>query len=180
MTEIAEWDSFYVTIGSAAAALIGLQFIFMSLVASTGRRPGRLAGAAFGTPTIVHFSTVLFLSAVVRAPWKTATPIAIIFGTLGFLGIAYIMFVGSRIRKQKVYEPIMEDWGFYALTPALGYLLLGVSAILTLSHLTEALFGMGAAALILLFVGVRNSWDTASFHVLSKGETNSKRRSRHD
>ncbi|PYR18792.1 MAG: hypothetical protein DMF98_25350 [Acidobacteria bacterium] len=33
MSEFAEWDSFYVIVGSAAGALIGLQFVVLTLIA---------------------------------------------------------------------------------------------------------------------------------------------------
>ena len=33
MAELAEWESFYVIVGSAAGALIGLQFVVMTLLA---------------------------------------------------------------------------------------------------------------------------------------------------
>ena len=63
MHELAEWESFYVLVGGAAGALIGLQFVVMTLIAE--RPPLRAAEAsnAFGTPTIVHFSAALLLSA---------------------------------------------------------------------------------------------------------------------
>ena len=41
MHELAKWDGFYVIVGSAAGALIGLQFVVMTLI-------GRKAGAASG------------------------------------------------------------------------------------------------------------------------------------
>jgi hypothetical protein len=69
MSELAKWDSPYVIFGSASGALIGLQFVVMALVAE--RLPllrAAEAGAAFGTPTIVHFSAALLLSALLRAP----------------------------------------------------------------------------------------------------------------
>jgi hypothetical protein len=73
MSELAEWDSFYVIVGSAAGALIGLQFVVMTLVAE--RPPIRVAeaGAAFATPTIVHFGAALLLSALLCAPRHTIT-----------------------------------------------------------------------------------------------------------
>ncbi len=86
MSELAEWDSFYIIIGSAAGALIGLQFVVMSLLAD--RPPPLAAGAAFATPTIVHFGAALFLSALLRAPWQTITIPAILWGLMGFSGIA--------------------------------------------------------------------------------------------
>ena len=75
MSELTEWDSFYVIVGSAAGALIGLQFVVMTLIAERPK-PAAEAGAAFGTPTIVHFSIALLLSAVLRAPWLRTRSIA--------------------------------------------------------------------------------------------------------
>lgn len=37
MPELAKWDSFYVIVGSAAGALIGLQFVVMTLIANEPR-----------------------------------------------------------------------------------------------------------------------------------------------
>src|SRR6266568_2868587 len=39
MSELAEWDSFYVIVGSAAGALIGLQFVVMALIAERPQIP---------------------------------------------------------------------------------------------------------------------------------------------
>ena len=51
MSELAKWDDFYVIVGSAAGALIGLQFVVITLIAED-RLPGRrMLAAAFGTPT---------------------------------------------------------------------------------------------------------------------------------
>ena len=46
MSDLAEWDSFYVILGSAAGALIGLQFVAMTLIAQ--RPPLRSAAADAG------------------------------------------------------------------------------------------------------------------------------------
>jgi len=59
MPELAEWESFHVIVGSAAGALIGLQFVVMALIAERPQIASPEAGAAFATPTIVHFSAVL-------------------------------------------------------------------------------------------------------------------------
>ena len=72
MNQFAEWDSFYVIVGSAAGALIGLQFVVMTLIAEKPARDMQRAGAAFATPTIVHFGAVLLVSALMRVPWPGA------------------------------------------------------------------------------------------------------------
>ena len=61
-----EWESSHHR-RRGAAALVGLQFVVMTLLAD--RPPAAEMGAAYTTPTIVHFSAVLLLSALVRTPW---------------------------------------------------------------------------------------------------------------
>ena len=43
--------------------------------------------------------------------------------------------------------------------------MLALSAFAAASHTREALFGVGAAALLLLFVGIHNAWDSVVYHV---------------
>src|SRR6185437_11056527 len=59
--------------------------------ADSERRPKGVgeAGAAFASPTIVHFSTALFLSALLQVPWQTINVIAVLWGLIGLGGTAY-------------------------------------------------------------------------------------------
>jgi hypothetical protein len=66
MTALAEWESCYVIVGGGAAALIGLQFVVLTLIAQNPHLGAPEAGDAFATPTIVHFGTALLLAALVR------------------------------------------------------------------------------------------------------------------
>ena len=68
MSEFTEWESFYLIVGGSAGALIGLQFVVMALIAERPLLHVAEGGAAFITPTIVHFGAVLLLSALVRVP----------------------------------------------------------------------------------------------------------------
>src|SRR5258708_35960304 len=128
MAEFTEWESFCLLVGGAAGALIGLQFVVMTLIAD--RPPVRAAEAnsAFGTPTIVHFSAALLLSALLRAPWHAITPVAVLWGLTGFSGVAYALIVAHRMRKQKAYRPDLEDWLFYVLFPPPAYVIRSSSA----------------------------------------------------
>jgi len=167
--ELGEWDSFYVIVGSAAGALIGLQFVAMTLIAERPPLRAAEAGAAFATPTIVHFGVVLLLSALLRAPWHTILPPAVLWGLIGFGGVSYAAVVGRRMRKQATYRPELEDWLFHLVLPLAAYALLAAAAFPALSHAREALFGVGAAALLLLFAGIHNTWDSVSYH-FAKGD----------
>src|ERR671922_2001099 len=121
MAEFAEWESFYVIVGTAAGALIGLQFVVMTLLADRPQLASPEAGAAFATPTIVHFCSALLLSAVLRAPWHGVWPAAAFWGVVGVAGLFYTIVIVRRMRRQTVYRPDTEDWIFYAALPTVGY-----------------------------------------------------------
>lgn len=165
MPILADWDSFYVIVGSAAGALIGLQFVVMTLVAEHPPERVSEAGPVFATPTIVHFSMVLLLSALLRVPWPGIAPLAVVWGLLGLGGILYMIVIGRGMTRQAAYEPVFEDWLFHALLPLLAYLILCVSAWDAPAHERDALFGVGSASLLLLFVGIHNAWDSTAYHV---------------
>lgn len=165
MSEFARWDSFYVIVGSASGALIGLQFVVLTLIAERPELRESGAGAAFATPTIVHFSAALLLSALLRVPWHSIIPIAVLWGLLGFIGATYVLVVIRRMRIQAAYRPEFEDWLFFAVLPLAAYATLSVSAFAAPYHMRGALFGVAAAALSLLFIGIHNAWDSVAFHV---------------
>src|SRR5215510_6283824 len=121
MTDLAQWSSFYVIVGSSAGALIGLQFVVVTLITN---RPGlhvSEAGAAFATPSVVHFGVVLLLSAVSSAPWQGISVVAVLWGLAGLGGIVYAVIVTRRLRVQTVYRPIFEDWLFHVVLPFATY-----------------------------------------------------------
>ena len=176
MSELAKWDSFYVIVGSAAGALIGLQFVVLTLIAERPPAGAADAGAAFGSPTIVHFGAVLFLSALLHVPWQTITIAAVLWGVLGLGGIVYAVIVARRMRNQVAYKPIFEDWLFHVALPLVAYAILALSAFAAAGHEREALFWAGGAALLLLFIGIHNAWDSVAYHVfVNLAERNAKR-----
>jgi hypothetical protein len=169
MNPLADWQNFYVIVGSAAGALTGLQFVAMALVADMPRREGESqAGAAFSTPTIVHFGTVLLLSSILAMPWHGIAAAAVIWGLAGLAGCAYTVLAASRWRGQQAYKPVFEDWFFRVILPVAAYLSLPVSALLARPALRATLFGVAAAALLLLFVGIHNAWDNVTYLVFVK------------
>jgi hypothetical protein len=169
MKALAAWQNFYVIVGSSAGALIGLQFVVLSLIANRpGVRVDPQAGGTFSTPTIIHFSTVLTLAAILTAPWQAIDAPAWIYGAAGFAGVAYSALVTRRMRRQTAYRPEFEDWLFHAALPVAAYGILIGAAFATGAHEQEALFGVGASVLLLLLIGIHNAWDAVTFHVFFK------------
>jgi hypothetical protein len=161
----AGWDSFYVIVGAAAGALIGLQFVVVTLIAEKPPKDAANASAAFATPTIVHFSVSLLLCALMRIPWPSLVYPVASWGITGAGGLIYAGVIAWRMRKQAAYRPGLEDWLFHLALPAISYALLVSGALTAQEHMTAALFTVAASALMLLFIGIHNAWDAVSYHV---------------
>lgn len=166
MSTLSEWESFYVILGSAAGALIGLQFVVMTLLAGRPARPDAASGAAFLTPTIVHFSHALLLSLAMSVPWPAAIPLAVALALAGTAGTAYCFSVARNMGKQSTYAPEAEDWAFHFILPLLANVALLASGLLVIFSAPVAAYGVAFAALILLFCGVHNAWDNVAYQVL--------------
>jgi len=165
MSPLAGWENFYVIVGSSAGALIGLQFVVMTLIIETPVADVERASNAFATPTIAHFGAVLLLSAVISAPWRGLAAPATLWGIMGLLGLIYVLIAARRMRAQTAYVNVFEDWLFYAMLPFAAYATLFGSACAVSSHPRAALFGVAIAALLLLFIAIHNAWDTVTFQV---------------
>jgi hypothetical protein len=166
MLDLTPWWNFCLILGGAGGALIGLQFVVMTLIADRPHRRMAEAGAAFGTPTIVHFSVTVLLSAFLSLPWPSLGPLAITWGTVGLSGFFYVLVIAFRMRRQKAYKPVLYDWLFHFLIPLAAYGFLFMSSLASSRCGIESLYGVAVSGLLILFVGIHNAWDAVTYHVL--------------
>lgn len=165
-TTMSAWQSFYVIVGSSAAALIGIQFVVITLIANARRPVTADSISAFGTPTVVHLAGALFVSAVMSIPWPSLFPVSIVLAMGGFSGLAYIAIASRRAYRQTYYQTEWEDWLWYALVPCCVYAALMMAAFFLQTSPLFALFAIGTAAFGLLLTGIRNAWDTVTHIVV--------------
>lgn len=167
MTEVTSlftpWESFYVIVGSSGAALTGLQFVVMALVAEAQRKGSAETVNAFGTPTVVHFCMVLGTAAILSAPWQRPVGPAVILAVCGLGGVGYAGIVTARARRQRDYKPVLEDWIWHSILPLLAYATLSFGAIGMGRRDGAGLFAIGGTSLLLLFIGIHNAWDSVAY-----------------
>ena len=132
------------------------------------RVEGTNSGDASATPTILHFGVVPLLAGIVSSPGQRVASAAILWGLLGLTGIVYEVIVARRMRTQSMYAPQFEDWVFHVVLPFGAYAMLAASVYATRSNAASAMFGAGAAALLLLFIGIHNAWDAVTYHIFIK------------
>lgn len=157
------WESYYVIVGSSAAALTGLMFVVIALMADHAKLVSSPIIGTFSTPNVVHFCVVLMVSAVLSAPWKTLSGLPWSLGAAGVGGLIYTGIVLRRALAQQDYHPVLEDWFFHVVFPMTAYAAIAVSATLFGQHAEIGLFVIGAATLLLLFVGIHNAWDSVTY-----------------
>lgn len=168
MKELSDWQNFYVIVGSSAGALIGLQFVLISLIAHlVAGRSGSQAGSAFSTPTVVHFTVVLLLCAAGATPWRGTDSLAVVWCGFGLAGFAYEITVVRQVSRQSRYKPVLEDWLFHAVLPLVTYGSIAGAAFYGRSDLHAALFVIAGAVLLLLIIGIHNTWDAATYHLFT-------------
>jgi hypothetical protein len=175
---LAAWGSFYSIVGSSAAALTGLQFVVIALIADSRRRPTSHEIAAFGSPTIVHFCSALFVSAAVSAPWRSLLGPGITITGCGLAGAAYAIVVARRARRQTRYKPVFEDWLWHVALPLVAYTTFFAAGIILGRITIPSLFAIGATTLLLVYIGIHNAWDTVTYiavnHLQSANENTEK------
>ena len=165
---LAHWESYYVILGSSGAALTGLQFVVIALIAESRQRSNPTTIGAFGTPTIVHFCSALFVAAVLSAPWRSLGSVAWALCAGGLFGIGYSALVTRRAMTQTDYKPVLEDWVWHTILPFVAYTTLFGSSLAFVRDAEEALFPVAGAVLLLLFIGIHNAWDTVTYLALAR------------
>lgn len=159
------WDSYYILIGSASGALIGLLFVVATL--QSGRDPESASRGAsiYLTPTVFHFATVLVISAMASAPGLPPRANTLILGGAALWGLIYAVSAAVRIHgnRSAAEAPHWSDFWYYGVAPAAGYLGLGVSAFAALTQAPSAAYLVAIFLMALLLIGIRNAWDLVTW-----------------
>jgi len=153
-----EWREFYVLTGTAAATLLALLFVAVSLGAGylTSRRTAGIR--TFMSPVVIHFTSVFFISAVALVPTHQETFFAALIGVTAAVGAAISMFITVQVVRTEMTNYV-QDYFAYGLLPALAYLALLTAAALIYLHNAFALDALAGSVLLLAIVNIRNVWD---------------------
>jgi hypothetical protein len=118
----------------------------------------------------------LLVSAILSAPWGGLQSAALALGACGLTGVVYALIVVQRARLQTGYTPVLEDWIWHTALPLAAYVCLSLAAAMLSRRPTSMLFVIGAASLLLMFIGIHNAWDTVTYFIVEQSEATSKSR----
>jgi hypothetical protein len=159
-----DWGEFYLLAGSAAAVLIGLAFVVITLTQDRPRSSVLSGSRLYMGPVILHVSFVLVISAAALTPRITPEGFAVISGGVSFWGLVrgalVIKGIGARTGDD---QPHWTDIWFYGAIPTLLYLLLAGASFAAWLEFTWSAQAIAAVVTGLLLVCIRNEWDLVTW-----------------
>src|ERR1700753_1037529 len=81
------WSDYFVLLGTAAAGLIGLLFVVVTLTANFERSRALWASGVYMSPVVANFGLVLATSALTLVPGVTPPAFAGLLATVAALGL---------------------------------------------------------------------------------------------
>src|SRR5436190_13703871 len=169
LTSLAHWHEFYLLVGTAAAALVALLFVAVSVGVGVLTAERSAGTRTYVSPVIIHFTGVLFTCAVGLVPSHVRASFALLIGGGAAAGAVYSAFILARVLKAD-----NSDWAdrlAYGLAPLIAYAAALVAAALFLLGARGGPEVLAGALLLLLVVNIRNAWDLAIFLVRQQAAT---------
>ena len=166
-----EWQTFYFLVGGAAAGLVGLTFVAITVGSGTITKQNIAGLRTFVNPSLIHFIYVLVTSAVVVMPGITRTQLGILLMLAGLVSagraVGTVPFIWQQYRRHVVD---MHDWAWYFLAPMASYLLYAGTGAALLRGSGQALTVLAWATIVLLVAGIRNTWDMVLWFMILKDD----------
>ena len=155
-----KWRDFYALIGTASATLVALMFVAASIGAGVFTREHQAGIRSFLSPTVVHFSSVLIICLLATIPTETWAVLGVLLTCAGVIGLAYSGWIWRRMMKHGIIATIdVVDRLWYAVLPIATHLLVIVAGVSLWRQSEVSLNILALALILLLLIGLRNSWD---------------------
>ncbi|HEX9076026.1 MAG TPA: hypothetical protein VF932_09615 [Anaerolineae bacterium] len=156
---VMSWHDFYIMTGTAAASLLGLLFVGLSLNLEIISRQENTGLSGLATQTFGNFLYVLFLSITMLVPDQTPVGVGLPLLIMGFYGT----LINGRALVRAVRKP-NPAWGagyiFWRFVgPVLSFIGLLIISFYAFQGNGLMLYWLIAVIAFLLLVATRNSWD---------------------
>ena len=156
--QLEAWHDFYVILGSAAAGLTGLMFVVVSLTSTSMVQRTATGVRVFLSPSVVFFTSIVLVAAVMAIPPLPPVVLGAVLIAGGGAGVAYLLGIrGHRQWRQSGLDRL--DWLWYVALPLASYAAMAAGGAAMVDGARFALHVVGAAAIALLVIGIRNAWD---------------------
>jgi general stress protein CsbA len=154
---LTSWHDFYMTVGSAAAALVGLLFVGLSLhirvvVANPDVR-------SLARVTLTNFVLVLLVALLELAPITSAQTVSVWLVTVALVSLGLVLHPAVEAMRKRytlTLRLLILRFAFSAICYA-GVVAAG--ALVATGDAVDAQFALMTAVIAILILAVRNTWD---------------------
>jgi hypothetical protein len=158
------WENYYLMIGSAAGALIGLMFVVVTLTAGRDRAEVERGKHLYTSPIVWHLAVILMLSGAATIPGIRASIFAIAAGGLALLGMAIgVRSAAGIFRNPGAPDSPLFDMFWYGLAPAIAYVGLAGAALAVLCGRPWGTTAVAVDLMALLLVSIHAEWDLVTY-----------------
>jgi len=156
---LSPWHEFYALLGTAAAALVALLFVAVSIGTGilTQEPVSRRNTSTYLSPVVFHYANILFLSLIALIPTQTWESFGLVIAVAAIGSSIYSIVIAVRVHRNPISD--LADRLCYGVIPALCYASGLVVASLVLRENPFGLDILAGSALALLVINIRNAWD---------------------
>jgi len=151
------WHEFYALLGTAAAALVALLFVAISIGATVLTPETNTATRTFLSPVVFHYSAILLVSLIALMPTHSRASLVLCIGAVAVVGLAYSVFVIVRLWRSAIRDN--ADRLGYGGLPLVAYAGVLVATAMILKSSPTGPDVLAVALILLLLVNIRNAWD---------------------
>ncbi len=171
MQVLHDWQNFYMLTGAAAATLIGLLFVAISMAANLNIsfENSMEKFRTFVNPVLLYYCQSLFIGCLAVMPLQSLVVLVCIIGGLGTFNAILVLKLCWRLLMVHRNDHIdLEHWLWNAILPGIVSLLLLGASIAFLFGLNVALLVLASANLLCLAIGLRNTWSLTIWFIRYK------------
>jgi len=119
-----DWQTFYFLIGGAAAGLVGLTFVAITVGFGSITKQDISGLRTFVNPSLIHFIYVLVTASVLVMPTVARMQLGILLVLTGLVSVGRALSTLSFMWQQYQRHVVdMHDWAWYFLAPVASYLI---------------------------------------------------------
>lgn len=151
------WHEFYGVLGGAAATLVGLTFVSVSIRTGSMTEEERPKLRVYLSPLIAHLAEIVVAALIVLMPIGPES----LFRTLAACGLAGLLYASAILWRMTLLDHDLDDLIVYGWVPVVCHLVFVAGAALLIARIPVGPFVVAGALLALLLTSIRNAWDIA-------------------
>jgi|GEM_PF-1712577 len=160
--QVGQWREFYLAVAGAAAVLLGLVFIALSLHLERAEAPG-VPVLGLGSQALINLIYVLLLSLGMLVPYRPPVLPGIAVLAVAVVGLNDSITTLRRARRAREPSLTIRDLAVPVLLPIGWFLLLVVGGVAVVARQPSGLYLLAAGSAALIASATRNTWDLLVF-----------------